>query len=433
MRRITAASIGTVAASSAISPVVAKRDEKHEDHKIVPTLSTTNRLEDRRYVVAGSRAYIVGTEDGRFPAMGFHTRGEMGGIWSPPIKLLDGIWFGIDGEWLEPAERFTSSYGHTEMELPDRDGFEVTRTDFVPDGTRVALFGLHLSADQDERITLMVDARSELMNSYPWGATTPSQSEYNLADEGEFDGQRLLFREQGRPPVENAQRHDWAAVVGATHEPVDGETGDGFWGPQAPPKVAPAEGDAPERYNDTAFGNGTGGQLRYEIDLSAGETTTVWIAVAGTDFDGPEPDDAKAAALDELDAALEDPGGACEEKSKGGSNFPSEHSFPFPATGSSNEPLIGVNRISPIACSRAWTFRFVMSILARAIPRRKERSHERAFWLQAIPTILAVRHRRRIHGIRERRRRTVRTDQRPLASAARRKRDPQRRLGESRS
>jgi hypothetical protein len=48
-----------------------------------PTLSTTSRLDDRRFVTTGDRAYEVGTEAGRYPAMGFHTRREMGGVWSP--------------------------------------------------------------------------------------------------------------------------------------------------------------------------------------------------------------------------------------------------------------------------------------------------------------------------------------------------------------
>ena len=47
-------------------------------HAAPPQRSTTDRLGDRRYVVAGDRAYAVGAEDGSFPAMGFHTRGEMG-------------------------------------------------------------------------------------------------------------------------------------------------------------------------------------------------------------------------------------------------------------------------------------------------------------------------------------------------------------------
>jgi hypothetical protein len=67
-----------------------------------PSLSTTNRLDDRRYVESGSRGYVVGSEAGRFPASGWHIRGEMGGVWTPPLKLLDGIWFGIDGKWIGP-------------------------------------------------------------------------------------------------------------------------------------------------------------------------------------------------------------------------------------------------------------------------------------------------------------------------------------------
>src|ERR1035438_1718221 len=71
-----------------------------------PTLSVSSDLNLRRYVTSGDRAYEIGSEDGRYPAMGFHTRGEMGGIWSAPIKLLDGIWFGINGQWIGPATTF---------------------------------------------------------------------------------------------------------------------------------------------------------------------------------------------------------------------------------------------------------------------------------------------------------------------------------------
>ena len=83
-----------------------------------PTLSVTSQLDLRRYAAAGDRAYELGTEDGRYPAMGFHTRGEMGGIWTPPIKLLDGIWFGINGQWIGPATKFTSGFGYVQMALP---------------------------------------------------------------------------------------------------------------------------------------------------------------------------------------------------------------------------------------------------------------------------------------------------------------------------
>ena len=118
-----------------------------------PTLSTKDRLDDRRYVVTGSRAYTVGTQAGRFPAMGFHTRG-----------------------------------------------------------------------------------------------------------------------------------------------------------PQDPAKICPSSPDeAPKRCDDTAYGKGQGGQLRYEIHVPAGAAQTIWFAAAGSDK-GYE------AARDEFDAALADPEALLQQK-----------------------------------------------------------------------------------------------------------------------
>src|SRR3954468_4545486 len=78
-----------------------------------PELSTANRLQDRRVVAAGERSQIEGFADGRFYANGWHIGGEMGGIWSTPLKLVDGVWFGIGGQWVRPATRFWSGYGYT--------------------------------------------------------------------------------------------------------------------------------------------------------------------------------------------------------------------------------------------------------------------------------------------------------------------------------
>ena len=65
-----------------------------------PELSTTDQLKARRYVSAGDRAYVMGFQDGRFYAQGWHVTGEMGGVWTEPLKLVDGVWFRLDGEWL---------------------------------------------------------------------------------------------------------------------------------------------------------------------------------------------------------------------------------------------------------------------------------------------------------------------------------------------
>jgi len=78
----------------------------------------SSRLQDRRGVAAGQRSYVQGYADGRFYANGFHISGEMGGIWAPPPKLADGVWFGIDGAWVGQAARFASGYGYTRFQFP---------------------------------------------------------------------------------------------------------------------------------------------------------------------------------------------------------------------------------------------------------------------------------------------------------------------------
>ncbi|WP_231184156.1 hypothetical protein [Haladaptatus sp. DYF46] len=308
---------GTVATGMLPVVATASADDsgtefRSNDRPRSPTLSVTGRLADRRYVATGNRAYVVGDESGRFPAMGWHITGEMGGIWSPPLKLLDGIWFAVDGEPLEPAERFTSGYGHVTMDIPDRGGLAIERTDFVPDDRRAALFGLHFTAGEEaESFTLSVDAHSELMHAYPWSSTTPSRTEFDLEDSVAFADGVLRFRDAGTPPVENATHHDWSAAVGASLEPVGHETGEGFRGPQSPPEVYSAdgteEGDEIPRYDDTEAGRGKGGQLRYEIEIPANSSRTVWVAVAGSES-GPE------CAVDELETVLDDPMGALRDK-----------------------------------------------------------------------------------------------------------------------
>lgn len=273
-----------------------------------PTLSVSSNLTNRRYVAAGDRAYELGSEDGLYPAMGFHTRGEMGGIWTPPIKLLDGIWFGINGQWIGPATSFTSGFGYVQMALPSTNGVQVTRTDFAPDGRRAVEFGLTLTSSKSAPFTLDVDAHSELMSAYPWGFTTPNQLDFNLPDTATFNGSQLVFEENGTPPVKNATSHDWAAVVGATGlTPASGTTGSAFRGPQDPPVICPATGPDLFRCDDTGFGKGAGGELTYTLKLHARTSLTVWFTVAGSD-------QGLSTAQSEYQAASADPAGELQTK-----------------------------------------------------------------------------------------------------------------------
>ena len=253
-----------------------------------PELSVATRLADRREVDAGTRAYSIGFEDGRFYANGWHTTGEMGGIWTPPVKLLDGVWFGLDGNWIGPATRFSSGWGYTRFDLPTTAGLSVQRTDFVPDGKRGVLFGLTISNPGASRsVTLSVDAHSELMGQYPWGfSTTPNASE-NLPDKGTFDGRNLVFTDDGALSV--GPVHHYAAVVGmAGMPPSSGTIGNQFYGPQPGHRCtgnetgAPAD-PKPSTCDDGPFGRGIGGELTYRVQLPTSGSRTVWLGVAGSD------------------------------------------------------------------------------------------------------------------------------------------------------
>jgi hypothetical protein len=253
-----------------------------------PELPVTTRLADRREVSAGTRAYSIGFEDGRFYANGWHITGEMGGVWTPPLKLVDGVWFGLDGQWIGPATRFVSGQGYTRYDLPDTAGLSVARTDFVPDGVRGALFGLTITNPGAARTTtLSVDAHSELMGQYPWGFTgvTPNASD-NLPDVGSFDGQNLKFTDDGALP--GAPVHHYAALVGTSLTPTSGATGQQFWGPQPGHRCTGTEPGAPadpkpSACDDGPFGRGTGGELTYTLSLPASGSRTVWLGVAGSD------------------------------------------------------------------------------------------------------------------------------------------------------
>jgi hypothetical protein len=278
-----------------------------------PELSTTTRLADRREVAAGQRSYIEGFQDGRFYANGWHIDGEMGGVWAPPIKLVDGVWFGINGTWVGAATKFSSGWGYTRFDLPSLDGLTLTRTDFAPDAYRAGLFGLSLTNPDASAVTVTVsvDTHSDLMGAYPWGFTgmIPNASA-NIPDHGSFDGQSLLFTDDGSLG-NGAPVHHYAALVGSNVAPVSGvaaATGGAYRGQQGDTVCAASDSTSlPSHCDDGPFGTGTGGELDYRVTVAAGATTTLWIAVAGSD-------QGLADARAQLAGALSDPAGELASK-----------------------------------------------------------------------------------------------------------------------
>jgi hypothetical protein len=262
-------------------------------------MSETTRLADRRALVSGERAYAMGDESGLYPATGWHTLGEMGGFWTPPVKLLDGLWLGVDGSWLGkdvPTTAYHRGWGYQRFDYHG-GGLDAGRVEFVPTASRAVVVGLTLRSGTSRTVSLAVDAHSELMPAYPWGGSTPSASD-DTPDQGAYVNGQLVFTDNGTPPGQ--AKRDYAAVVAASQAPSGHQLGKDHRGPQDPAVVCPATGDAPYRCDESTFGKGTGGQLTYQVSLKAGQQRTLWFAVGGGD-DGVR--DAKATVA----SALHDP------------------------------------------------------------------------------------------------------------------------------
>jgi hypothetical protein len=251
-----------------------------------PSLSATSKLSLRRFVAAGTRAYVVGAEDGSFPPIGWHITGQMGGVWAPPVKLLDGVWFGLGGSWLDNATSYTSGPGMVRLTFPATGGFQPTLTEFAPDGLPTVLLGLTLVPTDGKATTASVvaDAHSQVAAAYPWQGTTPTFDQFNNPNTVSSGNGVLEFNQQQTP---------WYAEVGASPSPGAISTGPGFWGP------TPADQQA-------TFGSkGRGGELSWSLPVPAGGRT-LWLGAAGSQNGSAQARQALASGLANPQRLLQD-------------------------------------------------------------------------------------------------------------------------------
>ena len=101
--------------------------------------------------------------------MGWHVPGEMGGVWAHPIKLLDGLWFQVDGVWLPPARCFTVGPFWSDLEFDGLDGLRLTRQDFVPDGEASVVVRFTVRSSRACTLPVRILARSHLQRVWPGG------------------------------------------------------------------------------------------------------------------------------------------------------------------------------------------------------------------------------------------------------------------------
>ena len=234
-------------------------------------------------MTAGTRAYSVGFQDGRFYANGWHITGEMGGIWAPPLKLADGVWFGVDDQWVGAGDEVHAAGAATRATTCRRPrGLSLRRTDFVPDGRRAALYGLELgNAGQRaaKTVTVKVDVALRAAGRLPVGLDESSRTRRdNLADTGGLRERRARLHRQGHAAGRRAAR---LRDAGRLRPPAERRARPArATGARSPARRCAADDSTslPSACDDGPFGNGAGGQLRYRVTVKPRERETVWIA-----------------------------------------------------------------------------------------------------------------------------------------------------------
>ncbi|MBT8293539.1 MAG: glycogen debranching protein [Eudoraea sp.] len=121
------------------------------------------------YVTAGDRLYMVGHQNGSFPDLGWHVKGEMGGIWDHPIKLMDG--FEVTLNWddltlkLDSATSFINyPFANKHVYNLSKNDLQIERFQFVPDGKEGILiqYSLKNLSDKPQKFDFLFRGDSDL-------------------------------------------------------------------------------------------------------------------------------------------------------------------------------------------------------------------------------------------------------------------------------
>ncbi|GHB79852.1 alpha-L-rhamnosidase-related protein [Persicitalea jodogahamensis] len=168
------------------------------------------------FVAAGDRVYMIGAQNGQFPDLGWHVKGEMGGVWDHPIKLLDGFTAAINLEGnsfcLDQAETFIN-YPFANKHLfsfPEND-LRVERFQYVPDGKEALLVEYTFNNDGSEPLKL----------NFEWTAYTDLRPTWLGDSTGMVDAVDFAQWDEDRHAwVAKDSLNGWYVMTGSTIEPV---------------------------------------------------------------------------------------------------------------------------------------------------------------------------------------------------------------------
>lgn len=165
----------------------------------------------------GDRVYCICSQNGLFPdPWGGHVPHEGWGVWSHPIKLLDGFLLGLRPHgaqattWLGEAGacRVFAAYSEFEYHV---QGLTITRRDFIPDAVEGMVVTLRLEGADlaHHALDLIATFRSDLRPAWLGEQVGMEDGADTVAVTPEGD---LLFGDEINP---------WAAAVGADMPPKE--------------------------------------------------------------------------------------------------------------------------------------------------------------------------------------------------------------------
>lgn len=223
-----------------------------------PGLEGTAQYRATPYVTAGDRLYLVGHQDGSFPDLGWHVKGEMGGIWDHPIKLMDGfaesLSFNDSIFCLPEATSFTNYPYANLLRYPEQLGISIERFHFVPDGMEgmVVEYAFSNTTEETQSFTFTFTGMVDLRPVWLGERTNMNDAKDSLWAWEEH--QAIMAKDLG---------NEWYVLFGSLVPPVE----------------YPLENLS---CTFERLGLGASGSLSYDIILDAGESMYVPITIAGS-------------------------------------------------------------------------------------------------------------------------------------------------------
>ncbi len=220
-----------------------------------PSITGKSNYLNSPFLTAGDRVYMVGHQDGTFPELGWHIKGEMGGIWDHPIKLMDG--FDVELIWDDNTVKLNNADTFVNYPFANKH-----------------LYSLKDQNLQIERWQFVPDHKEGIVVQYLLTNSSATQQDFNLKFTGHSDlrptwlGEQTIMIDGKDKAIYNPESdlwkvkdsiNTWYTLFGADQTPIDHQ-----------------ESTTP--YS----GKGTSASLSYPISIPAKGTKVISFTIAGS-------------------------------------------------------------------------------------------------------------------------------------------------------